>query len=351
MVIMLNDIQRWMTFFHEQVGWPVTSIELHLLRGQQLPSTYRICLQGANAPQSVIAKVYGANHARPAEAEGLVHEWLESAGAPLPRLLWRGITPDNLAIHLTEDLGATHRVYDYDNHAWTSGEIAAVARATALLHAAGMRLDLPQLVREHSWLHLPSSFDGVWLASILRRAHLPPINCSSASIDTLHRLAEVLPEWQRQFGGWQTIIHADIFWGNVAVRHAADTVEATLLDLGAAGIGMPHYDITFLAMRGWLLEDAVNENTLWPATRRQHYQYLRQAIPERTPEEERWQIGYALADLQSSLNWHAHIIPILDKGDQASPQEKQILEWQYKGSLFGDNFIVQCDRLFSATTK
>jgi hypothetical protein len=338
--------EQWADILQRVVGWTDTRVTtIDVLRGQHPPYTCRLSLVGSQAPCPIIAKVAVPYGPRPADVEGLLHAWLLAVGAPLPRLLWHGMIANDMALVLLDDLAITHRLHTHE-HLWSPDEIRAVMSATAQFHAAGMRLPLAQLRHRHPWLVPASSIWSSWLPDICARASRPPLRVTDPhSLEALQRLHDWMQRYRTPLTAWETIIHADIFWGNVALYDTVDGVQATLLDLGSASIGLPQYDAVYLRLRGGFPTDAGDD--IWPHSDRWYEDVLRPLLPARHTDGPSWDVAQAVAEVQMNLEWHAHIIALLDKGDQATLQDRDLLARQVRGPLFGETFIHLCQRLFT----
>jgi hypothetical protein len=339
------DHSDWLRILTE-MGWAVDSItasEVIRAQAQVRVDRLRLAARMSSVPSSIIAKTVPSRGestpwaaARPGHAEAALHRSLSAKGAPLARLYWAGEIGGERYAMVFEDLAASAELFDHQ-HVWSAEDLLAVVDAAAELHAAGLRIGESALALDHPYLtDSPLGYvDSDWIRGIAPRANEHPLNCQDSSVSgVLLELADRYDAWLRRLRPWQTTVHGDIFWGNVAVAHEeGGRSRARLLDLGSAVLGPPQYDIEYLTQRGW---DTAAD---WDSMRRHHRERLLQLVPQLAGDGALWRWGYRVALVQLMLWWHWIAIGILDRGDLASEREKQ---WVTRGSPLNPEFISMC---------
>jgi len=338
--------EEWRCILNAELGWALNALRREVIREQSelLVERLQLTSPATGVPDSVVAKIVPTRRestawalARPGSAESALHAALVAQGAPLARLHWSGEVLEGTCYAMVlEDLAASSVLFDYQ-HTWSREELVAVAEAVAGLHAAGARARSSGLVSNHPYLaRSPLQYvDSAWIRGIADRAGRVPLDCQDPSVsDVLRRLADRYDLWMERLAPWQTTIHGDIFWGNVAVRSESKAgCQARLLDLDSMVLGLPQYDVEYLTQRGW--QTTVD----WDLVRRHHHAVLRRLLPGLVNDPPLWWWGYRVALVQLMLWWHWVAVGILDRGDQASDRERQ---WVTRGALFGRDFLAVC---------
>ena len=340
--------EEWERILSAELGWALDAVHREVIREQSELQVERLQLKGraTGVPGSVVVKIVPMHReftawalARPGSAESALHAALLAQGAPLPHLHWSGQVLEGACYAMVlEDLAASSALFDHE-HTWSCEEMLAVVEAVAGLHAAGVRAGASALMSDHPCLaRSPLQYaDSAWISATATRASQPPLNCHDPLVsDVLLRLAERYDLWIQRLSPWQTTIHGDIFWGNVAVRSESKArCQARLLDLDSMVLGLPQYDVEYLTQRGW------KTTVDWDLLRSHHHAVLRQLAPGLFNDEALWQWGYRVALVQLMLWWHWVAVGILDRGDQASDDERQ---WVARGTLFSRDFLAACLR-------
>lgn len=261
-----------------------------------------------------------------------------TAGAPLPKLHWAGEMPNRMYYgQVTEDLGARACLYDHE-HVWSQGELEAIAEAVAAFHAAGLRIGGRNLTSRYPWLAVNplQQVNGRWIADVVARAEDPTIQCrDQTTLTILSRVACRYDAWIARLAPWQTTIHGDVFWGNVALHEERrGRYEATLLDPDGAILGLPQYDVEYLTQRGWVT------SVSWEDVRDYHRKVFSRLAAVLSDENLVWRWGYRVALLQLMLWGHWSVINIRARGCQASERE---IAWAGRMQLFAPDFVKACE--------
>lgn len=317
------------------------------IRHQASVLVERIRLSGRDGRlcASVVAKVvsigarFGAwSPNRVPYMDPCLYRALLAAGAPLPDLHWAGELPGGLHYgQVTEDLAGKACIFDHQ-HMWSRGELEAIAEAAAEFHAAGLRIGGDDLTSQYPWLAASPlrNVNGRWIADLVLHADDPDIQCrDQRTRKVLSRLALRYDRWMERLARWQTTIHGDVFWGNVALQEQGQShYRATLLDPDSTVLGLPQYDMEYLSQRGWAT------SVSWEDVRDCHRKAFSHLVAHLSGEDAVWHWGYRIALLQLKLWGLWSVIDIRTRGSQASERE---IEWANRIELFRPDFVEACE--------
>ena len=333
---------------NDQLGWPdFAALQRELLSKPESETVIeRLHLGNGGVPgPSVVVKSVPkdlhrglASSAAPAHAEAAMHEILLAAGAPLPELLWRGWdSTGQWHMMVSEDVALRAELGTW-GRCWSGGEMNAVMRAVARFHGAGHGL-VRRIEQQCDWVSSapPCCIDGAWLGRFLSRVpDLTGRSGASGALRPLERVCDRYDFWKKKLRPYETVIHRDIFMGNVAVRRTTrGEVDALILDVEMAVIGLPQLDVAYCSQRGW------QTDCDWETLRAVYRRELATLYPAFTCDDAIWQWGYRLALLQLKLWWHVRALPIAEAGAGASEQEQGFLA--RGGGLCNAEFLENCD--------
>jgi hypothetical protein len=336
----------WLEILQTELRWHGSNIvECQIIRNNSSVFVERIILShnGVSTPESVIAKVtpVGCESNADADQEAGIYRVLAVYTDVLPICYWsRKINKGTCNAMLIEDLNITSEVFGPE-HEWTRDELLAVIEAIAKLHSAGLHAGGQALAVDHPWLLKDPlhAVNSTWLRNMADRVLRPPFEDADPNAPgILHKIADQYDDWMQRLTSWQTVINGDIFWGNLALQSLpTGGRRVRLFDFDTAFLGLPQYDIDYLAMRGW------KTTADWSEMLIHHRITLATLMPGIDFDENRWRWGYDIARLQLILQGYLLTVRILDQGEHASPEEQ---DWVRRSEvLFGAGFISICEKV------
>jgi hypothetical protein len=234
---------------------------------------------------------------------------------------------------VSEDLTTTCSILSED-HEFSLDQLVAIAEAMARFHAAGFCSDVYALTSAHSCLGKSAlnTLDGKWIRKMVERSADPP------ALDAVRVVGQRYDRWMEHVAKWRTIIHTDIWPSNVALyTDETGAWRAKQIDLDAAELGIPQYDIEWMTMAGF------NTGADWDEVRDHHFRSLQCLIPGLFDDEAAWRWGNRFARLQLMLHGTRIAVDRLDRYHRGEKLSDWELSRVRSTKLFDKDFIDACE--------
>jgi hypothetical protein len=239
-------------FLREALNAPVERFRTEVLKEGYLPSTvYRVQLEGAGTPPSVILKCFrppwGTDTYRGAREYCTYHELLTRIPIPQAGRYFGNLGDEVRHTRIVmEDLQDTHVFYP-EAHAWTWSEGQAILRTLAELHSAAESLEPARRP------YLMSRLCARWTPERMREMVADLMNTSwlAARVrpvaSRMNMLLNELPRLEAAAANEPlTLVHYDVYPPNVALSRDTAHPEAVLIDWAAATADIGEIDLAFV---------------------------------------------------------------------------------------------------------